>query len=501
MQLKDSIKHLTNNSGLLSEELTNLDNIENQYVVIHNRILYFYKANKYFTLAQGDVDIAVKVVESSFGNKSIEFLESRTEIDAFSLGPDNKERIKVNKSQSLDIEKQKSGALMHRQKKNGNKMQRFNNKNHSVQRKPNNQHKENEQYNYDANKNNVDKNEVEILEDDENKVSDEYVDLKKPMLTIKKEINREPHMHELKDNSIVSMKYNKHFLDDEILPTDLVKEKQNNRHLIESDSSMDDYVDGFMFKDVVVKEVDSNFFQLVANKNLCVTSFYDKFIFTACNKKNEKQLYTMIKADEILRNLRSIKKEEIIKPEKRLDDNVNKNKIEDSSNNDDLKKNNDDNIKNNNNNDNMKNNIKNNDDNLKNKLFKPDANTKNESLIQENITITSIKTTTVPTTVTVTQKPVVVTEKEKSIQEENKKNSKEKEEIEKADQKIEKSVNFNDSHKGEDTIETSKLKNNNDELKLNNFLTDNAVTHDDEDFISRMQNMFSLSDIGFNNID
>ncbi|KAM0678459.1 hypothetical protein BDAP_000858 [Binucleata daphniae] len=449
VQLKDSDKYLINNSGILSEEAATINSIENQYVVIHNRILYFYKDNKYFTLAQPSKDITVKIVESSFHtDRNIEFLENRTVVDAFSLGIDNKDNVNaqiVKQSQTRHETDKNKRALPLRHPRLQN-TQRLTENKYLMEQRDSLKHKD--QKNIDIVDYGLNEHTLETQkrkESDYNLDADEINDQVEAKISHTSDIEKNPQREYANSNS-----HNKHFLDDETLPTDEVKKKKDFAHLIESDSSMDETIDGCLFKDVIVQEIDGDYFQLVANKNICVTLYDSKFIFASCSKKNDKQQFTMVRADELLKKIKNTMKVDT------------KSQSQDSIN-----------------------------------LLKLDANkSTSETKFQphENRTITTVKTELVPMTVTVTKKPETKTKShekpdDESNENENEKNKQNKKSKEESTSPL---VVL-------PTVKTEKKKGA--DLNLDNFLTDAPNANEDDDFLSRMQSMFSLSDIGINNIE
>lgn len=57
---------------------------------------------------------------------------------------------------------------------------------------------------------------------------------------------------------------------------------------IESDSSVDEGY-GYAIRDVRVKELDKDYFALVAENNICVTYFKSRFVFARCNKSDQQK--------------------------------------------------------------------------------------------------------------------------------------------------------------------------------------------------------------------
>lgn len=455
VQLKNSDKYLINNSGVLGEETTTLDNIENQYVVIHNRILYFYKNNKYFTLAQPNKDINVKIIESNFHtDRNVEFLESRTVVDAFSLGPDKKEGsgqlIKQTQIRH-DTEKTKhSMPLRHPRPSN---VQRFSENKRIASQRIESQQKEqknNELTDYGDNSQHSNENRPGrgYNYNEENDIVETKVfnskDLEKSAL----------HEHIKSDYT----PYNEHILDDETLPTEEMHKKKDHSHFIESDSSMEDTIDGCLFKDVVVQEVDSNYFQLVASHNICVTSFDNKFIFASCSKKNEKQQFTMVRADEVLRKLKNTIKNDNGATKPQTIANLTPEKTESSA-------------------------------------ILPVLNRQKPS---ESNVITSIKTQLVPVTVTVTKKHETKSAKQEKLDDAEDEQNEIVIEKKKKKDGNDASVLVFPPVKPKSEISDGKKQ---DSAGLDSFLSGPAPTNEDDDFLSRMQSMFSLSDIGINNLE
>ncbi|KAM0685745.1 hypothetical protein COBT_003039 [Conglomerata obtusa] len=531
MQLKGSDMYLTNNSGTLVEEKTTVDNIINQYVVIHKRILYFYKDSRYFTLAQSSSDINVKVIESSFHvGKTIEFMESRTVVDAFSLGPDKKDTVKsvFKQTQSRhEEEPRKRGATPHRPRNFSNNQKPSENRRSAIgttlanhKEKPHSgSYEEASRQEKVIENNNDDDTPLNDSLDQGNDIADKSYNIS---YSNRSQENAEAEPLQ-KVTKMKQPKENKHFLDDDELPTEKHKKKQDNNHFIESDSSMEDTVDGCLFRDVIVQEVDRDYFQLVAEKNVCVTSFEKKFIFAACSKKNVRQLFTMVKADDLLRQLRTQIKDE----SKQNDDEKEIHKYNSDENNKPLQSNIDkseklfvtpssvseakpfrnDKI------------IDQNEATQKNELFNNFTNQSSNKLnsddllllknanlppkIKESVTITSTTTQIIPTTVTITEKPVstIIENKERP------KNDLHKTSLQKIAKTVSEPLIQNDPDDKSITSEEcnnkdkDKSKTNSDEVNIDSFLSNNSGSRDDEDFLTRMQSMFSLTDLGLSGIN
>ncbi|EJW03829.1 hypothetical protein EDEG_01887 [Edhazardia aedis USNM 41457] len=93
LKLNDSDKYVMKDSNdELVLETPTKETIEDFYVVIHDRILYWHKKDQYYTIAQSNKSILVKIVEAIVNKKrEIGFLEKRKVLDLFNYGIDKEE--------------------------------------------------------------------------------------------------------------------------------------------------------------------------------------------------------------------------------------------------------------------------------------------------------------------------------------------------------------------------------------------------------------------------
>lgn len=351
IKLKDSEKYLTNTNNRLTQQKTSLETIENQYVVVHNRILYFYN-KKYYSLAGSYKDSVVRVVESSnymrdgfnanSHKRDIGFMEQRRTLDLFNLGAENENHddkdskkgrplpawrrampkrsvnnvVTHNSMSAMENRSQfsKDGEFGNKPQENGSgpefdnqRVMPHDNNNAHVVDYNSTPHINNyvngahaNEYDNDFTKNDYNSN-VMNRNDFNNKNNMNRTEFADNNETNKNEYNNSSGSNEkLRDffsynesKKAKSQKNNK-FGDDTVLPTE---------NHIESDSSMEDTINGCLFEDVKVKEINKDTFQL-AHNDTCVTCFKDEFIFSPCSNYNKDQLFTMINADEILKGLK-----------------------------------------------------------------------------------------------------------------------------------------------------------------------------------------------------
>lgn len=341
MKLKDSDNIITHKQDRLVQEKTTFDNIEDQYVVVHDRIIYFYKKRIYYTLGATKKDIEVKVIESEVGRNvgklngsvgcvirnghcaKIGYMERRVEIDAFNLGHNKKnqnegagnekresllERLKKRRTniRSLAVEHKPSTNTMNEIKGSlqGNNIL---NSLFKDTQKPLQANTENSTSNQSSNKNqnptlsNIYPSQYTPSAD--NMPYDQATQIINTSIPIEPQTYLEKPPINIEHQHFSTYPYD-NYMHEMNVPDDF-NDKKKKSHAVESDSSMDDDY-SLLFKDVTVREIDDKYFQL-ASESICVTFYGNKFIFAPCSIKNGNQLFTMLKSDDLLKNFESKK--------------------------------------------------------------------------------------------------------------------------------------------------------------------------------------------------
>lgn len=363
MKLKNQDLFVTHKRDRLTLEKATLDTIEDQYIVIHERTLYFYKNRTYYTLGVSKKEIEVKVVESEFGrkvgylkrevaepmlyngidmnsyfavnkhNREVGFMEKRRTLDLFHLGHEQKgeETKETGEMRRAFLSRlKKRMSTLHPQDnlaKGDNDKQRDTGRNennisdynlHHVdiinqeQQKPEMPRMNSIQSNIGQPNTNM-SNLVQSYMAQSNQ-GQTSLEQSNPTYNMPLSYSDGLGNHDSNQNSapmynidnVVQYGSKQKFSDDP-LPVD---EQKKRSHVIESDSSMDDDY-SLLFKDIIIKEVDSDYFQL-AYDSICVTFYSDKFIFAPCSARNEKQFFTLVKSDDVFRDLKHVQEQENI---------------------------------------------------------------------------------------------------------------------------------------------------------------------------------------------
>lgn len=387
IKLKGSDLFITHKQDRLVQEKATFDNIDDQYIVVHDRILYFYKNRVYYTLGVSKKDIEVKVVESEFGRREnnkkqyvtkqqsnvldghgreIGYMEKRKTLDLFNLGHGHDKKDEEDKGSSearkafllrlkkrnAALKKSENDAKGESETKQEKKALNMNDyamhhlaagaaqqsRPDSIQGNITSQEQlppvpqyldTNTQYplsnvKYSPVVDNTSPyplSNIKYGSNIENAMpyplsntkynsgldnTTPYQDIKSSYLSNADTNSMTPYTDLLlrqqntryPDDTYTSFLNESKFIDDNFEP----KDKKKKSHVFESDSSMDDDY-SLLFKDIIVKEVDSEYFQLAADQ-ICVTFYSNKFIFAPCSSRNEKQLFTMVRSDDILRDLK-----------------------------------------------------------------------------------------------------------------------------------------------------------------------------------------------------
>jgi hypothetical protein len=266
MQMKDeNTKYVTNKQGYLFNEESNLQNIQDQYVMVHSRILYFYSSGSYLTLAMSKNDISVKVVESSFRkDKKLGAYQTKRFVNFFNLG-ENAQKKTREESKSVS-------------KTSGGKPNEFFKKDTPLPGPKG--------WTGPATKGSY----LPPRTQRYNPLPTSFTPPPPPPIKEKSEQHEEVVVEKEK------VQYKK------------AKKKTDDQHQIESDSSMEEDASGCSLKDVVVREIDGKYFQLVLDDKFCVTNFEGKFIFAPCGE-NDKQLFSMVKGRDVIEKIKDKVKE------------------------------------------------------------------------------------------------------------------------------------------------------------------------------------------------
>lgn len=249
LKLKDGF-YVTNNNGTLRLEPSTPFNLPNQRVVIHKRILYFFRDGTYHTLAmaQGSTDIKL-VVYNIMGERDIGFLRNsmmdpyRRKINPFSYLSQAKKSEPRSLPEALPQEPLQTPERPKRPER--------------IKKTPEREEKP----------------------------------LPKPVLEQKRPVESPPSSAE----PVASGEAKR-----DAAPA---RHRQRESHLIESDSKMEDHEFGYVVKNVMVSEIDRDHFSLVAQGNSCVTYYKDEFVFMPCTSATE-QIFRLESSENALKKSR-----------------------------------------------------------------------------------------------------------------------------------------------------------------------------------------------------
>ncbi|AFN83244.1 hypothetical protein EROM_061530 [Encephalitozoon romaleae SJ-2008] len=298
-------QYVTNSKGVLKLELPMLPSLSDQRVVVHNRVLYFFKDGIYYTLAMVHGELEIKlIVYNAMSEKGIGFSSNPTfrprkrKIDPF--GYLSHAGHRDNQS---DGEKEKD-SLLSNKRKPGLEKPPFRNERLSpqkrIERVSKSRPRDHEEYRgrqetldgKEAHQAKKDKpSEVDTAERN-NKVLKDGFDETEALDGSDKVsgYNAPPLRLEVETSSTLrSIRFPK--------KTD----SPRRFYVVESDSKMDEREFGYIIKNVVVSEVDNQgHFTLIGGNDACVTYYKDSFVFMPCSRAPE-QIFKLESSEEIVK--------------------------------------------------------------------------------------------------------------------------------------------------------------------------------------------------------
>ncbi|KAF7683963.1 hypothetical protein TCON_0838 [Astathelohania contejeani] len=281
MQLKSQPDlFVTLNDGYLSLEPATPDSLSKQYIIIRKRKLFFYWENQYCTLAVSSQDILVRATES-YGNRRVGYYKSRREITFFDWdkqdGGKKPQEKKRPGSQHLSVNKSKENPRPVDAIKPA--------KEDYFKRREERRYFGNRSANQSSNKSKNEKNDEDepakapIITESHTRIIDNHVKLEEKKVDESNEIDTPKKLH---------------------------RPLEEEHHIL-SDSSFEQMDSGYKYRDVTVKEIDKEYFQLIVNNTFCVSYFEKKFIFGPC-VNNDNQYFRLVKAETVLKEIKKDKK-------------------------------------------------------------------------------------------------------------------------------------------------------------------------------------------------
>ncbi|AFM98522.1 hypothetical protein EHEL_061530 [Encephalitozoon hellem ATCC 50504] len=296
-------QYVTNSKGVLKLESPMLPTLSDQRVVVHNRVLYFFKDGIYYTLAMVHGELEIKpIVYNAMSEKGIGFSSSPTfrprkrKIDPFGYlshaGRRDSQGDSEKGKDSLPSNKRKPGLVKLPSRNERITAQK------RTERMPRNSPKDREEGSWNDKTHQVKKD----------KSFEANLDVKNA-----KAPKEGPDETETLDSSDKLPAYG---IPPPRLEVETGNALQNIRppkkvgsirrsHVVESDSKMDEREFGYVIKNVTVSEVDDKgHFTLIGGSDFCVTYYKDSFVFMPCSRAPE-QIFKLESSEEIVKKGKS----------------------------------------------------------------------------------------------------------------------------------------------------------------------------------------------------
>ncbi|TBU05260.1 hypothetical protein CWI36_0654p0020 [Hamiltosporidium magnivora] len=304
---------LTNIKNNLCLEKSTLDNIKWQNVVVHKRKLFFVTDSVYYTVAMSYKDIHVRIVEvKSFQEKRIGMYQTKKIVDLFGLN--KKEESNANNGGGNGGGSGGNGSGSNNPGANPGSNSNPNpgaNHNSIFNPTPSSNTNSIPGSVFNTNLGSNDSQRSITTQRTNNRLfslnSNNMRPPAVPTITSYTQITKtkEKKPSQPKDND----ENDEEDRNDRRLKQRKKKKLREDFH-VDSDSSLEEYENGCVYKDAKIKEVDGKYFQLVVNEEFCVTRFEGKFIFAPCSE-NDGQYFSMARGNEILTQLKKQKENEM----------------------------------------------------------------------------------------------------------------------------------------------------------------------------------------------
>lgn len=302
-------QYVTNSKGVLRLESPMLPSLSDQRVVVHNRVLYFFKDGIYYTLAMVHGELEIKlIVYNAMSEKGIGFSSNPTfrprkrKIDPFGYLSHASHR-----DNQSDNEKEKDSPLGNKRKpgleKPPSRSERIPAPKRT-ERVSKSRPRDHEEYRgkqeiwtgREAHQAKKDKPFEAGTAERNSKVLKEGFDETETLDNSDKVslYNAPPLRLEVETSSTLrSIKSPK--------KTDLAQRS----YVVESDSKMDEREFGYIIKNVIVSEVDNQgHFTLIGGNDACVTHYKNSFVFMPCSRAPE-QIFKLESSEEIVKKGKS----------------------------------------------------------------------------------------------------------------------------------------------------------------------------------------------------
>jgi hypothetical protein len=284
----DNKRYVTNANGSLRLEPPTAANLPNQRVVIHNRTLFFYRDGTYFTLAMGKDSVEIiLVVYNALNDRDLGF--------ATAQAPGTRRRIVTPFTYlAKDPSGQKEGRKPKRDPPNP--------KTHVTRTRAEREKRRIPRPAAPGDEGYESMDEERFLEDGgpaakrsirsdgavEGPLGAHYTSTEATRTSETGTRPRKPKavetLHVEQSKAVVAH----------------APGQTHKSHYVESDSKMDSHEFGYLIKNVMVAEMDTEHFRLRTKENVCVTYYKESFVFTPCSF-SENQLFKLDAADSVLK--------------------------------------------------------------------------------------------------------------------------------------------------------------------------------------------------------